>query len=121
MPAGLAFATKTQIALALIDEALADGVARAPVLGDSVYGHGEDFRAGLRTRGLEFFLQVTGSILKGWTSEVPTVRKIRRRYVAPGSPPSRTLLEIATALPPQAWQPARWKAADGSTRRTRLA
>ena len=66
-------------------------------------------------------MQVTGSILKGWTSEVPTVRKIRRRYVAPGSPPSRTLLEIATALPPQAWQPARWKAADGSTRRTRLA
>jgi SRSO17 transposase len=121
VPAGLVFATKTQIALALIDEALADGVAPAPVLGDSVYGNGEDFRAGLKARGLEFFLQVTGSILKGWTSEVPTVRKIRRRYVAPGSPPSQTLLEIATALPPKAWQAARWKAADGSTRRTRLA
>jgi SRSO17 transposase len=121
VPPELAFATKTQIALDLIDEALADGVARAPVLGDSVYGNGEDFRAGLRTRGLEFFLQVTGSILKGWTSEVPTVRKVRRRSVAPEAPPSRTLLEIAATLPPEAWQAARWKAADGSTRRTRLA
>jgi len=121
VPPEVVFATKPQIALALIDEALADGVARAPVLGDSVYGNGDEFRAGLRERGLEFFLQVTGSILKGWTSEVPTVRKLRRRYVAPGAPPSRTLLEIATALPATAWHAARWKAADGSTRRTRLA
>jgi SRSO17 transposase len=121
VPPEVVFATKPQIALALIDEALADGVARAPVLGDSVYGNGDEFRAGLRERGLEFFLQVTGSILKGWTSEVPTVRKVRRRYVAPGAPPSRTLLEIVTALPATVWHAARWKAADGSTRRTRLA
>jgi SRSO17 transposase len=121
VPREIAFATKPQIALTLIDEALADGVPRAPVLGDCAYGDGGEFRAGLRTRGLEFFLQVGDSSLKGWTSEVSTIRKIRRRYVAPGAPPSRTLLNIATALPPQAWQVARWKAADGSTRRTRLA
>jgi SRSO17 transposase len=65
----------------------ADGVVAAPVLGDSGYGHGEEFRAGLRSRGLEFFLQVTGSILKGWTSEVPTIFKVRRRSVAPGRSP----------------------------------
>ncbi len=121
MPPQLAFSTKPQIALTLLDEALADGMAPAPVLGDSVYGNGEEFRAGLRARGLEFFLQVTGSIITGWTSEVPTIFKVRRRYVAPEAPPSRTLLEIATTLPPQAWHAARWKSADGSTRRTRLA
>lgn len=121
VPPQLAFSTKPQIALTLLDEALADGMAPAPVLGDSVYGNGEEFRAGLRARGLEFFLQVTGSIITGWTSEVPTIFKVRRRYVAPEAPPSRTLLEIATTLPPQAWHAARWKSADGSTRRTRLA
>ena len=119
---GPAFATKPQIALALIDEALADGVARAPVLGDSIYGNGDGFRAGLRARGLEFFLQVTGTNHKGWTSAVPAVRRQRGRQKAdPGVPPSQTLLEIASALPRTAWHSARWKAVDGSTRRTRLA
>jgi SRSO17 transposase len=119
---GAAFATKPQIALALIDEALADGVARAPVLGDSIYGNGDGFRAGLRARGLEFFLQVTATHHKGWTSEVPAVRRQRRRPSADtGVPPSQTLLEMVAALPAAAWRAARWKAVDGSTRRTRLA
>lgn len=121
VPSDIVFATKPQIALTLLDEVLADEVARAPVLADSVYGDNGDFRAGLRARGLEFFLQVTPSTHKGWTEPIPTVRKIRRRYPAPEAPAAQTLEEIVAALPAEAWKNARWKAADGSTRRTRLA
>ena len=38
------FATKSQIALQLIEQALADQVAPAPVLGDAAYGDSFAFR-----------------------------------------------------------------------------
>ena len=56
---------KPMIALQLVREALADGVAPAPVLGDAAYGDNAEFRAGLRTLGLEFFLQVDAAKHKG--------------------------------------------------------
>lgn len=121
VPEEIEFATKPEIALQLIDTVLADQVARAPVLGDSVYGDNGEFREGLKARGFEYFLQVTRSTHKGWTEEVKTQRKILRRYVAEGAPESRTLEQIVNALPAKAWQNARWKATDGTTRRTRLA
>ena len=51
--------SKLQIALALIEQALADGVAPAPVLADSAYGDNFAFREHLRKLRLEFLLQVT--------------------------------------------------------------
>jgi SRSO17 transposase len=121
VPQEVAFATKPQIAVALLEEALADGVCPGPVLADSAYGDNSDFRAELRRLKLEFFVQVTGSSLKGWTSQVPTARKFKRRYVSASAPASQTLEEITAGLPGSAWQHCSWKAADGHTRRTRLA
>ena len=59
VPLEVKFATKPQIALDLISEALADGVTPAPVLGDAAYGGNGPFREGLREKGLEFFSRWT--------------------------------------------------------------
>jgi SRSO17 transposase len=121
VPAEMTFATKPQIAVALLEEALQDGICRGPVLADSVYGDSSDFRAELRRLELEFFLQVTGSSHKGWTHAVATELKFKRRYLSASAPASQTLAEIATSIAPTAWKNCPWKAADGHTRRTRLA
>ena len=49
VPEEVAFATKPQIAVALLEEALADGVCPGPVLADSAYGDNSDFRAATAT------------------------------------------------------------------------
>jgi SRSO17 transposase len=75
VPLEITFATKSQIALQLIEQALADQVAPAPVLGDAAYGDSFPFRQCLRELNMEFFLQVTPEEHFGWTQEVPTVLK----------------------------------------------
>ena len=115
------FATKPELALALIERVLGDGVEAAPVLGDAVYGDNARFRQGLRRLGLEFFLQVDPGKHKGWTEPVPTELKRTRRHTRPGAPASRTLMELGATLRPGAWKSCRWKAANGQTRKTRIA
>jgi SRSO17 transposase len=103
VPDNVKFATKPEIALELLRAVVADGVEPAPVLADKVYGDCYEFRAGLRELGLEYCVQVTASLLKAW------------------SDPALTLQEIAGQIEPAQWRRASWKAADGSTRSTRLA
>jgi SRSO17 transposase len=122
VPPEAGFATKPQIALCLIEQALADGVAPGPVLADAAYGNGFGFRQRLRALGLEFFLQVTPQEHHAWTEEVPTVLNGKYRTVDEATAQSaRNLLEIAQALPAEAWQPCRWRAANGKAQQTRLA
>jgi SRSO17 transposase len=121
VPKEVSFATKPQIAISLMEEALADGLCPGPVLADSAYGDSSEFRAELRRLKLEFFLQVTGSSHKGWTRSVPTELKFKRRYVKASAPPSQTLAEITAQLPQSAWKHCSWKTVDDKTRRTRLA
>jgi SRSO17 transposase len=121
VPTATAFATKPMIALQLVREALADGVAPAPVLGDAAYGDNAEFRAGLRALGLEFFLQVDAAKHKGWSFAVPTELKQVRRHPAPDAPPAQTLVAIAAAMPADRWQSAQWKTAGGGRGATRLA
>ncbi len=120
VPTEVCFQTKPELTLDLLRQAQADGVRPAPILGDSVYGDSPDFREGVRQLGMEFFLQVTPTH-KAWTQPVPTQQKRTRHYVAPGVPPAQTLAEIMRGFPPQQWKACSWKAADGQTRRTRLA
>jgi SRSO17 transposase len=74
VPPAVPFRTKPELGLALIRQALGDGVPPAPVLGDGVYGDSAEFREGLRQLGMEFFLQVS-SRHKAWTHPVSTARK----------------------------------------------
>ena len=98
MPSDVGFATKNEIALTLIEQALADQVVPAPVLGDAAYGNGFAFRAHLRELNLEFFLQVTPEEHKAWIQEVSTTLKGKYRIVdQETSQNARNLLEIAAS------------------------
>jgi SRSO17 transposase len=122
VPPAVGFATKPQIALRLIEQALADQVAPAPVLADAAYGNGFGFREGLRQLHLEFFLQVTPEEHHGWTEEVPTILKAKSRAVdSEIAAKARSLLEIARCLPEAAWKPCAWRSATGKRQCTRLA
>lgn len=121
IPEGVEFATKPMIALEIIQEALSEGVAPAPVLADAVYGDNADFRAGLKGLGLEFFLQVDAGKHKGWSFEVPTEVKWVRRHPKPETPPSRTLREMAAEIPELQWESVHWKTTGGKEGSTRLA
>ncbi|MBI3644372.1 MAG: IS701 family transposase, partial [Acidobacteriales bacterium] len=120
VPAEVAFRTKSELALALIEQALADGVCPAPVLADSAYGDSSDFRQGLRQLGMEFFLQVE-STHKAWTEPVALERKRTRYSLASGAPPSRALAEIVAGFSPPQWKPCSWKTASGEKQHTRMA
>jgi len=121
VPDSIAFQTKPQIAMELLDQMIADRVARAPVLGDAAYGDGSEFRRDLRTRKLDYFLQVSPSAHLAWTKKPDLIFKQKRHHIAPGQVTPRNLLSIAEDIPPDLWHPMQWKAADASTCRTRLA
>ena len=117
----MGFATKPQIAAALLAQVVQDGVPKAPVLGDCAYGDNAQFRTDVRQLGLEYFLTVDPTKHKGWLKPVRLVRGRKRRRVAEGQPAAQNLLALAGGLAASAWQACTWKAADGRTRRTRLA
>jgi SRSO17 transposase len=115
------FATKPALAVEMLRQARHDGVPPAPVLGDSVYGHNAEFRAGVRALDLEFFLQVEGDALQGWDHEVRTEVKRTRRHVGGEEPPAATLAELTKRIPENEWKKCSWVTAGGRTRHTRLA
>jgi SRSO17 transposase len=121
VPEAVRFATKPALAVALLRQARHDGVPPAPVLGDSVYGHHAEFRAGVRALGMEFFLQVDGAVLQGWDQEVRTAVKRTRRHVCAGEPPPAILAVLTKRIPENEWKNCSWVTAGGRTRHTRLA
>jgi SRSO17 transposase len=54
IPEDIVFRTKLELALTMIDRALADCLPRGIVLADSAYGNSSDFRAQLRRRKLHY-------------------------------------------------------------------
>jgi len=106
----------------LIERALADQVAPAPVLGDAAYGDSFAFRQRLRELNLEFFLQVTPEEHLGWTQEVPIVLKGKYRKLADQelAASARHLLDIAGSLPDAAWENCSWITGDGKRHHTRI-
>jgi SRSO17 transposase len=123
VPPEIMFATKSQIALQLIEQALADQVAPAPVLADAAYGDSFAFRQRLRELNLEFFLQVTPEEHLGWTQEVPTVLKGKYRKLVDEklAASARHLLDIARSLPDAVWKDCSWTTGDGKRHHTRIA
>jgi len=121
VPEAIDFATKPQIALGLITEALAEGVPKAPVLGDFVYGINGPFRDGLRRLDLEFFLQIDQGQLVGWAQPVALEKKYKYWHVKPDQPPAQSLTQLWAQQKSIGWHAVSWKAADGRTRHTRVA
>ena len=119
VPEEIEFRTKPELALILIEQAHADGVCGAPVLGDSAYGDSGEFRAGVRGLGMEFFVQVEPTH-KAWTVPVTLERKRTRYVLASNAPESKSLAEIVAGFSDQHWKHCKWKAANGRVRSTRL-
>lgn len=87
IPDDVVFRTKLELAMAMIDRAIADGHPRGVVLADSAYGDSNDFRAGLRARGLEY-----GVGIHAPTKVFPLDRRGQRRSEV------KSVGELATVL-----------------------
>jgi SRSO17 transposase len=119
VPEAVGFQTKPQIAGDLIEEALADGVSAAPILGDSVYGNASELRGRIRGLGLEYFLNGEDHWL-AWTQRPKLTRGPKYWTVSKAASKGQTLRQLAETFKASQWQAASWQAADGEKRATRL-
>jgi SRSO17 transposase len=116
VPEEITFKTKPELALELLDEAKAWRLQKRLVLTDSGYGDVYEFRQGLRSRELDYVVQVSGD-LTAWTEDPhppePLMKgggKIpRKRYYATDFPPPQSLCQIAKDLPSQSWRKVTWR------------
>lgn len=120
VPKELQFQTKPEIAISLIQSAVADGLSKAPVLGDAVYGNSWELRNYLRQAAMEYFFHAENHWL-AWDSKPPLSRGTKLWTVDKAAEKATPLLQWAKAFPPEAWTAASWDAADGEKRHTRLA
>lgn len=86
IPDEVAFATKWEHALELIDAAIAAGVRKHVVLGDAAFGDAIEFREELSGRDLPYVLRVQG-VQVVWPPE--TVFKVPRKTSPKGPVPSQ--------------------------------
>ena len=117
--------SKIEIALELVDRAVAWGVPFRLVTADAAYGHFRDFFGGLDGRGLLYACAVKRTFGVRRPDEVRAAEAAGlppRR--GPGRKPKRhpaplyRVDEVVAALPPEAWQEVTWReGARGSMRR----
>jgi len=129
LPAGEAYRTKTELALELIDQALAWDLPRLPVVADSFYGNDFDFRQQLRARELAYVVEVEPSTVV-WTQDpnlpLPRPKKTGRPRQYPpleALPRPQGLRAVAAQLPASAWRTVAWRTGSRgiqSSRFTRL-
>lgn len=116
IPDDVSYRSKNQLALDLLDQALAWEVPPMPVVADSAYGNDFDFRAGLRARGLPYAVAVEPTT-KVWLSDPalvplpprPPKGRPRKHAVLKDLPRVQTLAEVAGELPQSAWQNITWR------------
>ncbi len=116
VPEEITFKTKPELALDLIDEVRGWGLQNRLVLADSLYGDGYEFRQGLRSRQLDYVVQVSGELM-AWTKDPhppkPPMKRggkiPRKRFYAKELPPARSLCQIAKELPSQSWKKITWR------------
>ena len=116
IPVEIVYRSKNQLALDLVDQALAWEVPSLPVVADSAYGNDFDFRAGLRERRLQYAVSVEPTT-KVWLSNPALVPlppgkprgRPRKHAVLKDLPPAQTLAEVAGGLPKSTWQNITWR------------
>jgi SRSO17 transposase len=117
VPEDVGFATKAEIALAQLQQLLAEGAPRHCVLADAGYGVDAAFRRRLERMGLPYVVGIT-SVVSVWPPGVEPLPPQRGsgRGRSP-SRPRRTKLRqpvnvrtLAQQLPASAWQIVRWRA-----------
>jgi SRSO17 transposase len=128
IPEDIRYRSKNELALDLVDQAVAWEVPRMPVVADSAYGNDFDFRAGLRERELHYAVAVEPST-KVWTSDpaevpVPASKPTGRPRQYPAlkdMPEAKTLADVAKGLPKSAWHDITWRQGTKGPMRSRFA
>jgi SRSO17 transposase len=115
VPDEVEFQTKPEIALDLLDAALAAGKPKAPVLADAGYGDGTPFRDALSTRGLPYLVGV-----KAGTSVFPAAGTSVGAKAGEGGKPM-SVEEVARSLPEKALREVLWREGGKSTLSSRFA
>ena len=91
VPEEITFKTKPELALGLIDEAIAWGLQKRLVLTDSGYGDVYEFRQALRSRELDYVVQVSKD-LTAWTEDPhPPEPPMKGGEKSPGNAIMRTI------------------------------
>ena len=128
VPPGTIYRSQTDLALEVIDQALAWELPRLPVVADAYYGNDFDFRQELRERQLPYAVQVEPSTVV-WTEDPnlpgPLPQKPRGRPrkhpLARDLPPVRDLRAVAEQLPAAAWHSVTWRQGSRGPQRSRFA
>jgi SRSO17 transposase len=129
LPPGTSYRSKTELALELVDQALAWELPRRPVVADSFYGNDFDFRQQLRARELAYVVEVEPSTVV-WTTDpnvsLPTPKKKKtgrpRRYPPlQALPRPQDLRTVAEQLPASAWRTVAWRPGSRGPQRSRFA
>ncbi len=127
VPDDVQFQTKWAIALAQIDQLLADDLPRAPVVTDAGYGVVTAFRDTLVARGLVYAVGITAdtTVWPPGTAPLPP-----RRGRGRGRPPTRVrrtarhqpvpVRVLARRLPARLWRTVRWREGTRGVMRSRF-
>jgi len=128
IPPAVAFAPKWQLALAALDDLLADEVPQAPVLADAGYGDTTEFREGVTARHLPYVV----GIKSGTSVWPPGLRPLPpAAWRGQGRPPTQwrrtarrrpvAVRALAHVLPEATWHTVRWREGTKGTMRSRFA
>ena len=126
LPPGTPYRSKTELALEVIDQALAWELPRLPVVADSFYGNDFGFRQALRERQLSYAVQVEPSTVV-WTQDPnlppPPKKTGRPRQYPPleALPRPQNLRAVAEQLPASAWRTVAWRQGRRGVERSRFA
>ncbi|MEG6550577.1 IS701 family transposase [Desulfocurvibacter africanus] len=116
VPQDVAFATKQDIALAQVRQALGKGVPIGTVLADAGYGQSASFRETLTELGLRYAVGISAQNVVWLPGVAPLPpkamphmgRPAKNFRRAPGHEPVR-VQDVAVSLPDQAWREVTWR------------
>lgn len=126
IPAEVIYQSKTDLALAALDEALGWGAYPGLVLADEAYGTSFEWRAALRQRALAYAVRVPWTTT-GWRAaptfeaQKLTAKGRPARRPRPLGPEPQDVRAIARALPADAWQELTWRQGSKGPQRNRFA
>lgn len=116
VPKAIGFATKGEIARLQLEQALAVGIPRGPVLMDAAYGDEARMRDWLNARQLCYAVGVRPGTTVWWAEHQPAPAARKRPRGRPRTRVRRTarhqplsVLDLARALPAVSWRTIEWR------------